>query len=59
MSYISIAKPQHQKALVNENIENAIAEFTNAMNKDPNYAEAYSGQGRGIHAPGQEQQGPR
>lgn len=43
MSYISIAKNAQSKGIRNENIENAIAEFTNAMNKDPNYAEAYSG----------------
>lgn len=43
MSYISIAKNATSKGIRNENIENAIAEFTNAMNKDPNYAEAYSG----------------
>lgn len=43
MSYISIAKSSTSKGARNENIENAIAEFTNAMNKDPNYAEAYSG----------------
>ncbi len=43
MSYISIAKSATSKGARNENIENAIAEFTNAMNKDPNYAEAYSG----------------
>lgn len=43
MSYISIAKNAQTKGIRNENIQNAIAEFTNAMNKDPNYAEAYAG----------------
>lgn len=43
MSYISIAKNAQSKGIRNENIENAIAEFTNAANKDPNYAEAYAG----------------
>ncbi len=42
MSYVSIAKNATSKGIFNENVENAIAEFTNAMNKDPNYAEAYS-----------------
>ncbi len=42
MSYVSIAKNATSKAIRNENINNAIAEFTNAINKDPNYAEAYS-----------------
>lgn len=41
MQYINTAKSA--KANRNENIENAIAEFTNAINKDPNYAEAYAG----------------
>jgi tetratricopeptide (TPR) repeat protein len=43
MSYVSIAKNANSPAVFNENIENAITEFTNATNKDPNYAEAYSG----------------
>lgn len=43
MSYISIAKNAQSKGIRNENIQNAIAEFTNATNKDPNYAEAYAG----------------
>jgi len=42
MSYVSIAKNATSKAVFNENLENAIAEFSNAINKDPNYAEAYS-----------------
>ena len=42
MSYVSIAKNATSKGIFNENIENAISEFTNAINKDPNYAEAYS-----------------
>jgi len=42
MSYVSIAKNATSKGVFNENLENAIAEFSNAINKDPNYAEAYS-----------------
>ena len=42
MSYISIAKNATSKGIFNENIENAISEFTNAINKDPGYAEAYA-----------------
>ena len=42
MSYVSIAKNATSKGVFNENINNPIAEFSNAINKDPNYAEAYS-----------------
>lgn len=42
MSYISIAKSSNSKAAFNENLDNAISEFSNAINKDSNYAEAYS-----------------
>ncbi len=42
MSYVSIAKNATSKSVFNENLDNAIAEFSNAINKDPNYAEAYS-----------------
>lgn len=42
MSYVSIAKNATSKGVFNENLDNAIAEFSNAINKDPNYAEAYS-----------------
>ncbi len=41
MQYINTAKST--KTNRKENIENAIAEYTNAINKDPNYAEAYAG----------------
>lgn len=40
MSYVSVAKSNPRT--FNENIENAINEFSNAINKDPSYAEAYS-----------------
>lgn len=42
MSYVSIAKNATSKGVFNENLDNAIAEFSNAIKKDPNYAEAYS-----------------
>lgn len=42
MSYVSIAKNATSKSVFNENLDNAIAEFSNAITKDPNYAEAYS-----------------
>jgi len=42
MSYVSVAKNATSPANFNENIENAINEFSNAIKKDPNYAEAYS-----------------
>lgn len=42
MSYVSIAKNATSKGIRNENINNAIAEFSNAISKDPNYADAYS-----------------
>ncbi len=42
MSYVSIAKNATSKSVYNENLQNAIAEFSNSINKDPNYAEAYS-----------------
>lgn len=40
MSYVSVAKSSPRT--FRENIENAINEFSNAINKDPSYAEAYS-----------------
>jgi tetratricopeptide (TPR) repeat protein len=40
MSYVSVAKSNPGTA--NENIENAISEFSNAIQKDGSYAEAYS-----------------
>jgi hypothetical protein len=40
MSYVSVAKSSPRT--FNENIENAINEFSNAISKDPGYAEAYS-----------------
>jgi hypothetical protein len=40
MSYVSVAKSN--PGTFNENIDNAINEFSNAINKDPKYAEAYS-----------------
>jgi tetratricopeptide (TPR) repeat protein len=40
MSYVSVAKGS--PGTFNENIENAVNEFSNAINKDPSYAEAYS-----------------
>lgn len=43
MQYINTAKTAPSKAAKNENINNAIAEYPNAINKDPNYAEAYAG----------------
>lgn len=42
MSYVSVAKNANSPGVFNENIENAINEFSNAITKDPNYAEAYS-----------------
>jgi tetratricopeptide (TPR) repeat protein len=42
MSYVSVAKNANSPGVFNENIENAINEFSNAIKKDPNYAEAYS-----------------
>ncbi|MHB8111005.1 MAG: tetratricopeptide repeat protein [Syntrophorhabdaceae bacterium] len=42
MSYVSIAKNAKSRNIFNENLDNAISEFSNAINKDPNYAEAYS-----------------
>lgn len=42
MSYVSIAKNATSKPIQNENINNAISEFSNAITKDPNYADAYS-----------------
>ena len=42
MSYVSIAKNANSPNVFNENIENAINEFSNAIKKDSNYAEAYS-----------------
>jgi len=45
LSYVSVAKNANSPGIFNENIENAINEFSNAINKDPNYAEAYSNRG--------------
>lgn len=45
MSYVSVAKNAKSPGIFNENIENAINEFSNAIKKDPNYAEAYSNRG--------------
>jgi tetratricopeptide (TPR) repeat protein len=45
LSYVSVAKNANSHGIFNENIENAINEFSNAINKDPNYAEAYSNRG--------------
>jgi tetratricopeptide (TPR) repeat protein len=42
MAYVSTAKNAGSPAVFNENIENAIAEFSNAIKKDPTYATAYS-----------------
>ena len=42
MSYVSVAKNANSPGVFNENIENAINEFSNAIKKDSNYAEAYS-----------------
>jgi tetratricopeptide (TPR) repeat protein len=40
MSYVSVAKSS--PSTFNENMENAVNEFSNAVNKDGKYAEAYS-----------------
>jgi tetratricopeptide (TPR) repeat protein len=45
MSYVSVAKNANSAGIFNENIENAINEFSNAAKKDPGYAEAYSNRG--------------
>jgi hypothetical protein len=45
LSYVSVAKNANSPGIFNENIENAINEFSNAIKKDPNYAEAYSNRG--------------
>ena len=42
MAYISTAKNAYSPAIFNENINNAITEFSNAIKKDPGYATAYS-----------------
>jgi tetratricopeptide (TPR) repeat protein len=42
MAYVSTAKNANSPAIFNENINNAINEFSNAIKKDPNYATAYS-----------------
>jgi tetratricopeptide (TPR) repeat protein len=42
MAYISTAKNANSPAIFNENINNAITEFSNAIKKDPGYATAYS-----------------
>jgi hypothetical protein len=45
LSYVSVAKNANSPGIFNENIENAINEFSNAIKKDPGYAEAYSNRG--------------
>jgi tetratricopeptide (TPR) repeat protein len=42
MAYVSTAKNANSPAIFNENINNAITEFSNAIKKDPGYATAYS-----------------
>jgi tetratricopeptide (TPR) repeat protein len=42
MAYVSTAKNAGSPAIFNENINNAINEFSNAIKKDPGYATAYS-----------------
>jgi tetratricopeptide (TPR) repeat protein len=42
MAYVSTAKNAGSPAIFNENINNAINEFSNAIKKDPTYATAYS-----------------
>jgi tetratricopeptide (TPR) repeat protein len=42
MAYVSTAKNASSPAIFNENINNAINEFSNAIKKDPTYATAYS-----------------
>lgn len=42
MAYVSTAKNANSPAIFNENISNAINEFSNAIKKDPGYATAYS-----------------
>jgi tetratricopeptide (TPR) repeat protein len=42
MAYVSTAKNANSPGIFNENIENAINEFSNAIKKDPTYATAYS-----------------
>jgi len=45
LSYVSTAKNAHNKALFDENIENALKEFSLAIEKAPDYADAYSNRG--------------
>ncbi len=42
MAYVSTAKNANSPTVFNENIDNAIKEFSNAITKDPSYAMAYS-----------------
>lgn len=42
MAFVSTAKNANSPGVFNENIENAINEFSNAIKKDPTYATAYS-----------------
>lgn len=42
MAYVSTAKNANSPSIFNENINNAINEFSNAIKKDPGYATAYS-----------------
>ncbi|MDY0188237.1 MAG: tetratricopeptide repeat protein [Syntrophus sp. (in: bacteria)] len=45
LSYVSTAKNAQNKALFDENIGNALKEFSLAIEKDPDYADAYSNRG--------------
>jgi len=45
LSYVSTAKNAHNKALFDENIDNALKEFSLAIEKAPDYADAYSNRG--------------
>jgi len=45
LSYASTAKNAHNKALFDENIDNALKEFSLAIEKAPDYADAYSNRG--------------
>ena len=44
-AYISTAKNAREASIRDENIENALKEFSVAIQKDPTYAEAYSSRG--------------
>ncbi len=45
LSYASTAKNAHNKAIFDENIDNALKEFSLAIEKAPDYADAYSNRG--------------